>query len=123
MILSRNLVLNSKKFLKIADFVDDSGHFTEFYVISRQKRAKMTTFFPLFFKIKNRKSNYELLKTHLMSVILDFSLDDFGKPVYYRLATKILPIYSFKTKIYLGEIISQGVKNLNLITTGFRVPF
>ena len=35
--ISRNLVLNIKKSLKIGDFVDDFGYFAAFYVISRQK--------------------------------------------------------------------------------------
>ena len=36
---SRNHVLNNEKPQKIVDFVDDSGYFTGFCVISQKKRV------------------------------------------------------------------------------------
>ena len=40
-IVSRKYVLNNEKSQKNIDFVDDSGYFTAFRVISRHKRVKM----------------------------------------------------------------------------------
>ena len=40
MIVSRNLVLISKNFEKLVDFVNNSGYFTEFCVISLQNAGK-----------------------------------------------------------------------------------
>ena len=40
-IVLRNQRLNSEKFCKIVDFVDDSGYFTVFCVFSREIPMKM----------------------------------------------------------------------------------
>ena len=42
-IVSRKYVLKNEKTQKIVEFVNDSGYFTAFGIISRQKPVKMPT--------------------------------------------------------------------------------